>query len=89
MKNKLLLLLKVIAFPFAVIMQIITALILLPSVVIRNKHNKGTTREFNSGKKELLFGKNIEKKMSMLKRKDFPVKLEKDGKYSKYTVDGK
>lgn len=86
MKDKLLFALKIIALPLALLLQLIVTILVAPLVLLGNYLAKGTPREFNSDKKELLFGKRIVRSMAKLKEKGYPVKLEKVGKQSIYKV---
>lgn len=89
MKNNLLQLIRVIFLPVATFIQLILLILVTPLVLIRKRLVKGTKNEFNSDKKELLFGKKIVKSIESLEKAGFPVKVMIKSKYSKYTVQTK
>lgn len=93
MKQKMINLGQYILVPISILWGIGALLIMvpisIPFVIIDKIQRKGTEREFNSPKKELLFGKNIAKEISDFKKKGFEVKKEINGKAITYRIKTK
>src|SRR6266571_8473121 len=83
MKDKILMLLTILFVPFFLIFALI---FLAPFVLLGKLLVKGTKDEFNSDKKELLFGKKIAKSIEGLTKAGFPVKTTKKEKYTQYKI---